>query len=418
MTQRARIATSLFSIAAIAAIVALLVAGATGGGAAGAAGPEPPCGAATDATYFSTAFAVALRISAGERDGTAVRRDLRTIESDRVLANAVAANDLATVRSEVLALVYNHEHIVRLRVLRNGQLLDDYGGPLVLAPVTGSLRVGAAIVGTFAMSIQDDLGYQKLAERLIGAHTVMRYQGQTVMRDLAVAAGPLPARGVVAVGGVPYLVGSFDIGRFPSGTLRVSILLHRPPAALARSSCAQVRADVLADIAERAYAEAETGQSFVGLPLTALARASSLTAALAAGDDAGAAQIVRTMVAAGGFARLRVVAGGRVVADVGVSIPLLAPLTRRLVDAGGHVVGQAVFAVQNAHGYADLVHALARAPVLVRAGARQLAGTFAGPATLPSSGPISYLGVRYEVASFPAVQFPSGRVRIYVLGPG
>ena len=417
MTQRARLATSLFSIAAIAAIVVLLTAGASGGGGAAAA-PETPCGAATDATYFSSAFAVALRISVGERNGTAVRRGVRTIEADRVLANAVAANDLATVRSEVLALVYNHQHIVRLRVLRNGRLLDDYGGPLVLAPVTGSLRVGGAVVGTFVMSIQDDLGYQKLAERLIGAHTVMRYQGQTVMRDIAVAAAPLPARGTVVVGSVPYLVGSFDVGRFPAGTLRVSILLHRPPAALARRSCAQVRADVLADIAERAYDEAETGQAFVGPPLTALARATTLTAALAAGDDAGAAQIVKAMVAAGGFARLRVVAGGRVIADVGVSIPLLAPLTRPLVDASGQVVGHAVFAVQNAHGYADLTHALERVPVLVRAGTQQLAGTFAGPATLPSSGPISYLGVRYVVGSFAGVRFPSGRVRIYVLAPG
>ena len=133
MTQRARIASSLFSIAAIVAIVALLVAGA--GGGAGAAAPQVACGATTDAAYFGTAFAVALRISGGERGGTAVHRDLRTIEADRVLANAVATNDLATVRSEVLALVYNHQHIVRLRVLRNGQLLDDFGGPLVLSPI-------------------------------------------------------------------------------------------------------------------------------------------------------------------------------------------------------------------------------------------------------------------------------------------
>ena len=125
------------------------------------------------------------------------------------------------------------------------------------------------------------------------------------------------------------------------------------------------------------------------------------------------------MVAAGGFARLRVVAGGRVVADAGVSIPLLAPLTRPLVDAGGHVVGQAVFAVQNAHGYADLVHVLTRSHrYSCGPGTRQLAGTFAGPATLPASGPISYRGVHYQVASFAGVQFPGGRVRIYVLGTG
>ena len=163
MTERSRIITSLFAVAAIVATGVLLVAGATGGGAG--ARPERACGAATDATYLSTAYAVAVRIRDGERSGAAVRRDVRTIEADRVLANAVAAGDAATVHSEVLALVFNHQHIVRLRVLRNGQVLDDVGGPRVLAPVTGSLRVGGRTVGTFVMSIQDDLGYQKLADR-------------------------------------------------------------------------------------------------------------------------------------------------------------------------------------------------------------------------------------------------------------
>jgi hypothetical protein len=418
MTERSRIVTSAFALAAIAAIGALLVLGAGGSGAGADVRPERPCGAATDATYLSTAFAVAVRIRDGERSGSAVRRDVRTIEADRVLANAVAAGDIATVHSEVLALVFNHTHIVRLRVLRNGQVLDDVGGPRVLAPVTGSLRAGGRTVGTFVMSIQDDLGYQKLVDRLIGARVVMRYHGQTVMSDIAVGSQPLAPGGTVAVGGVRYLVASLEIGRFPSGTLRVSILLPRPRVALRRSSCAQVRADLLADIAERAYDEAETGDAFVGPPLNALAHTTTLSAALAAGDDAGAAQIVKSMVAAGDFARLRVVAGGRVIADAGVSIPLLAPLTRPLLDAAGQRVGQAIFAVQSAHGYANLTHALGRVPVLVRAGSQQLAGTFAGPATLPSSGPLTYLGVSYEVASFVGTRFPRGAVRIYVLSPG
>ena len=412
MSQRSRLVTSLLSVAAIAAIVVLLVIGAPGPAVASS------CGASAESTYLTTAFEVALRISAGEHNGATVRRDVHTIESDRALANAVAANDLAKVHSEVLALVYNHQHIVRLRVLRAGHLLDDYGGPLVLAPVTGSLRVGGRVVGTFVMSVQDDLGYRLLVKRLIGAHVVIRYHGQTIMSGVDVGSRALPDRGSVALGGVAYLVASFTTTRFPDGQLRISLLLARPALALAHSGCAQIRGDVLAAIARRAYYEAQTGQSFIGPPLNALAHATTLAAALAAGDDAGAAQIVKTMVAAGDFARLRVVAGSRVVADAGVSIPLLAPLTRPIVDAGGHVVGQAVFAVQNAHGYADLAHALLSAPVLVRSASRQLAGTFAGPATLPPSGPLTYQGVHYEVASFAAVAFPSTAVRIYVLAPG
>jgi hypothetical protein len=77
-----------------------------------------------------------------------------------------------------------------------------------------------------------------------------------------------------------------------------------------------------------------------------------------------------------------------------------------------------VFAVETAPVYAGVAGGLVRAPVLVRAGTRQLAGTFAGPATLPANGPISYRGVHYEVASFAAVAFPNQHARIYVLGPG
>ena len=56
-------------------------------------------------------------------------RAVATVQSDAVLANAVAADDVAATTAEVRALVYNHEHIVRLRVLRDGVVLDDFGGP-------------------------------------------------------------------------------------------------------------------------------------------------------------------------------------------------------------------------------------------------------------------------------------------------
>jgi len=53
----------------------------------------------------------------------------------------------------------------------------------------------------------------------------------------------------------------------------------------------------------------------------------------------------------------------------------------------------------------------------VRNARRQLAGTFPGPPRLPTSGPVSYRGERYVVASFTATAFPSGGVRIYLLDP-
>ncbi len=410
MSQPARVATSLLAAATIVAIAVLLAIGPFGGSA------KPGCGAATDSTYLATAFAVARQINVGESTGNAVKQAVSTIERDQVLVNAVATDDIATVRSEVLVLVFNHEHIVRLRVLRAGHVLDDFGGPLVLSPVSGSLRLNGQVVGSFVMSVQDDAGYRKLVERLAGADAVIRYHGATLMSDIAVGDEALPARGTVAVHGVHYLVASLSDRRFPVGTLRIWLLFRRPPASLVRAACAQVAADVLADVALRAYNESRSGPPTLPA-ITTLALDQALPQALAAGDYAGAAKIVSGMVKGGGFARLRVYVAGRVVADAGTSVPLIAPLRRPIHDAAGAVVGIALFSVQNANGYTTLAQALTRVPVLVRAGRRQLAGSFAGPRNLPDSGPVSYRHVHYVVASFAAVAFPTGGVRVYVLDP-
>jgi hypothetical protein len=245
---------------------------------------------------------------------------------------------------------------------------------------------------------------------------VIRYRGATIMSDLAVGARPLPARGTVRIGGVLYLVAGFTDGRFPSGTLHVWLLYRAPPAMFARRSCAQVSADVLADVAQRAYDESLGGPP--ALPaLETLTLDKALPQELAAHDYAGVPQVVAGIVAGGGFARLRVFAAGRQVADAGGPTPAVAPLRRSIHDAAGKVVGTALFAVQSAHDYWLLARALTGAPVLVRAGASLLAGSFPGPSTMPASGPVRYRGIRYTVASFDGVEFPRGRIEIYVLDP-
>ena len=407
MPERARTATSLLAGAAIAVIAALLVIGAPGRAAA------TRCGAATDGTYLSIAAALAQRINVGESTGGEVGRVRQSIASDQALAAAVAADDVGAVDVAVRALVFNHEHIVRLRVLRGASVIDDLGGPFVLAPVRGTLRAGGRVVGTFVMSIQDDAGYRKLAHRLVGADVVIRYRGRTLMSDIALGDARLPARGQVAIAGTRYLVASFTAARFPSGTLEIWLLFPRPSSALTRSTCAQIRADVLTDVARRAYGEALSGPPVMPAEST-LALDQALPQALAARDYPGAAKIVAGMVAGGGFARLVVSAGGRVIAAAGPAIPALAPLRQAIRDAAGALVGRALFSVQSALGYSGLAHALTGAPIVVRAGARQLAGTFAGPPDLPARGPVTYRGVHYVVASFTAAAFPRGAVRIYV----
>jgi hypothetical protein len=244
----------------------------------------------------------------------------------------------------------------------------------------------------------------------------MRYRGATLMSDLAATPASLPGRGAVLVDGVHYLAESFDDGRFPSGTLRITLLFARPPAALARSDCAQIGADVLAAVARRAYLESVSGPPVVPAQTT-LALDQALPQALAAGDYAGAARIVRGMVAGGGFARLWVSVGRRVIARAGLAGAALAPLQRPIRDASGALLAHALFAVQSVRSYVVLAEALTGAAVLVRSAGGQLAGTFTGPSRVPRSGRLRYRGRRYTVASFTATRFPRGRVTIYVLAP-
>jgi hypothetical protein len=411
MSRRVRHATSVLAVAAI-ALIALLFAR----GFSSAAGPPPRCAAATSATYGAAVLGVARRIAEGERQGTAVTRALRTIESDRVLTAALADGDDAAVRAEMLVLLYDHEHIVRIRVLRGARVVDDVGGPLVLAPVRGLLRAHGRVVGSFVMSIQDDMGYRLLLARLAGVHSVITYGGRAVMRDIAVSPRLLTDGGVAATDSARYRVSSLRVGRFPSGTLQVYVLTREPPASLARSSCEQVRVDALGAVARRAYEEAASGQQ-IEKALSAVARAAGLREALSTGDYATAERVVRRLVGAGGFARLSVFSRGHLVAESGTSRALIAPVSRPLRDASGAVFGRAVFTAQSAHGYADLARFLTGASVLVRSGSRQLAGTFAGPRSLPRSGAVSYGGVLYRVASFAGERFPSGSLRVYVLSP-
>ena len=409
MSRPQHIAISSLSVAAIVAIVVLVILGASGGAAA-----EAPCGPRTDGVYLATARTVATRIRDEELAGATVLRALRTISSDRALASAVAAGDLPAVHRELLAILFNHQHIVRLRVLRAGRVLDDVGGPLVLSPVSGRLRSHGRDVGTFAFSVQDDMGYRLLAARLVGARTVMRYGSETVMANIGVGSAALRDGGVVRVAGTAYLIGSLDIGRFPTGTLRVALLVPRPRAALSHVSCAQVRTDVLGGVARRVYDESLTGPAITSA-LGGVRHDRTLAAALARGDRATARHEVEKLFNKVHLVRLQVSSSGGVVADLGTRQPLVAPVTMAIVDGSGARVGAAAMAVQSVGGFVGVSSYLTQARVLARDEGHQLGGRIAGPATLPASGAVAYAGARYYVSSFSGTLFGGGAMTVYTL---
>jgi hypothetical protein len=223
--------------------------------AASSAQAAVACGASTPSTLAAVAALVANNIDRGERSGSETQVDLSHVTSDSALLAAVAADDVpATVRA-VARIVYHHFwHIVRLRVLDTaGNVLADVGGPDVIAPVDGVLRSAAgAQIGTFVMSVQDDVGFAKLDRRALGDSVGIYVGGELVAERGADFPKLEPAVGTtVTLAGVRYGTETLSYNAFPSGTLDAVIALPAPAAAQTRESCTAVEVTEIGFVAER-----------------------------------------------------------------------------------------------------------------------------------------------------------------------
>jgi hypothetical protein len=212
----------------------------------------PPCGAAAAEVLARAAGSVAVRVYAGELSGSETKSDQRQVEGFTPLLSALSGGQRAAVNEAVTSLVFSHTHVVRLRVTRGSTVLADVGGPFILAPVGGTLRFHGQTVGHYVLSVQDDLGYVKLVSRFVGAPLLMRSGSHGVPVEGLLTPGPasIPAHGPVRYRNVTYEAFSFNASSFPSGPLRISLLLPLP-ASLSARSCAQIKTAELGLIAQR-----------------------------------------------------------------------------------------------------------------------------------------------------------------------
>jgi len=164
------------------------------------------------------------RIYEAEQKSPIVAATVRRMENTAAFKSAVARRDAAATRRAILGFFAAHIHVVRVRVLVGGKLLVDEGGPYALAPVTGTLRSGGRVLGTFVTAIQDDAGYLKLARLFTGAQVLMRTGSRQVMGTLSPGPAQVPDDGTVSYGGHTYHAHSFTATAFPSGPLRISLL--------------------------------------------------------------------------------------------------------------------------------------------------------------------------------------------------
>ncbi len=186
---------------------------------------EISCPASTAQARVETLGHVGENIYEEEHESADVTATLRTLERAPFFGRAVAEGSVAATRAAIERFFAEHLHVVRVRVMISGRLLVDVGGPYALAPVHGTLRLHGRVVGQFEMAIQDDAGYLKLARLFTGAQVLMRVPGRQVMGTLSPGPATVPDRGNVTYGGRSYEAYSFVGEAFPSGPLRISLLI-------------------------------------------------------------------------------------------------------------------------------------------------------------------------------------------------
>jgi hypothetical protein len=189
------------------------------------------CGMTHAATVANTIGAVGHRLLRDEQDGVATARVLRVVAGDRGFIRAVATDAPAALRAAIVRFFRDPTlHVVRIRaVTAGGKLVNDVGGPYVLAPASASVRSNGRVIGRLWLSIQDDAGYIKLMHRFTGADVILRTAaGQVPGSTLSPGPSTVPIWGTVSYAGRVYQAFSFAGQAFPTGPLRISLLI--PPA--------------------------------------------------------------------------------------------------------------------------------------------------------------------------------------------
>jgi hypothetical protein len=158
-------------------------------------------------------------------------------------------------------------------------MLTDVGGPYIIAPVAGTLRLHGHSVGRYLLSVQDDLGYVKLESRYVGAPIVLHMGTRRLPIEgtATITSAGLPAVAPVSYRGSSFEAFSFDARAFPTGILHITLLVPTSHVK-ATTSCDAIAAAELGQIGQSIWAR----YALASAPSAAYVRAiANLTGGLA-----------------------------------------------------------------------------------------------------------------------------------------
>ncbi len=140
-------------------------------------------------------------------------------------------------------------------------MLADVGGPYIIAPVSGTLRRGGHVIGSYVLSVQDDLGYVKLETRYIGLPLLLRGASGRIPVEGVIPAAGIPDSGTLTYHGARVQAVSFNAKAFPHGPLRVTLLVPVPSGS---QGCGAIRLQETGRIVQTMWRRFQSVGGFAG----------------------------------------------------------------------------------------------------------------------------------------------------------
>jgi hypothetical protein len=342
------------------------------------------------------------------------------ITHSTALRAAVEHGDRRAARAAALMLLKTG-HLTNVTVRRANQTLVDVGGP-ALAPLHGELAgASGAPIAHYITSVWADEGFLAESGGITQGLIALRANGRIVADSPHLPPGALPDAGTLTGAGVTYRYTSFPVEAYPSGAMRVYVLMAAPAIARLCGPTPQgTQINTLQRVAVEIY-NAEIGHKALA-QVRRVQRNSPLLQAVAHREPEAARLAIDALLNQH-IVRLRVSTAGQLLSDVGgpyVLGPVSAPL--RL---GGQQIGSLTLSIQDDEGYLRLARRLAGLDVLMYENpahpqlVKDSLGPMPGPAlaAVPASGPFRYHGRSFDVFTIHAQAFPSGGLVIRVLIP-
>jgi hypothetical protein len=312
-------------------------------------------------------------------------------------------------------------------VTRDGKTLASVGGEGALAPLHGSITgAGGAPIASFVTSVWADRGFLSELKGVVEGDVALRESdGHSLDGSFEMPAGTIPAAGTLTEHGTVFQYDSFPASVYPSGTpLRVYLLRTAGSTAhFCGASTQDTLVNTLARVAALIYA-GEGGPHALIQVHNAQQNSALLQAVAERNAVAARKAVVGLVYDRSHIVRLRVSAGGHLLADVGgpyVLAPVSAPLRLH-----GRRIGELVLSIQDDEGYLRLARRLVGLDVLMYmnpTGAHpELVKNSLGPgvgglSSVPASGTYHYRGHTFRVFTLDARSFPAGTLLIRVLIP-